>query len=129
MGEKKEKDSIDLNAGKNKKNSVSNNNNTTIRRRIFRQPQRRINRRNIKKPFHNSPSTGLLLLTNKKRQEELKQDIHHHYPFVPVGLVDRAVNSVVEAFATLAPKQVQEVLQPGVFTQQIRPELEQAMID
>ena len=127
--EKKEKDSIVLNAGKNKRNSVSNNNNITIRRRIFRQPQRSINRRNIKKTFHNSPSTGLLLLTNKKRQEELKQDIHHHYPFVPAGLVDRAVDSVVEAFTTLAPKQVQEVLQPGVFTQQIRPELEQTMID
>lgn len=55
----------------------------------------------------------LLMLSDKKRQEVWKDDMKKQYPFVPSVFVDMFADSVISAFAAIAPSELQMVAQPS----------------
>jgi hypothetical protein len=66
------------------------------------------------------------LLMDPRKHKTLKERISKQYPWVPAGALDSAVTLVANGFTSLAPKELQQALQPGGM-EQARPHIRMAM--
>lgn len=68
-----------------------------------------------------------LLLTDKRRQEEWKKDTRQKFPLVPSFVVDACIDSLSDAFSSVAPAELKAVLRPGGL-EEARPRLEATLV-
>jgi len=68
-----------------------------------------------------------MILTDMKRQEEWKKDMSKEYPMIPTFVIDICVDSLANAFSSIAPAEFQAVLKPGGL-EKARPTFEQSII-
>lgn len=68
-----------------------------------------------------------LILTDKKRQVEWKNDMRQQFPLVPAFAIDACIDSLSDAFASVAPAQVKAALRPGGL-EKVRPGLEATIV-
>jgi hypothetical protein len=82
---------------------------------------------NAKNPMESGFETALML-TDKKRQVEFKKDLKQQFPLVPGFVLDICIDSLADAFSSVAPSQLKAALKPGGL-EKVRPELEDTIVE
>lgn len=68
------------------------------------------------------------LLLDDRRKSQLRKQLKTHYPLVPDAVLESCIDVTAQAFTRVAPTKLQIALQPGGM-EQVRPELEQVIVD
>jgi hypothetical protein len=68
------------------------------------------------------------LLLDTKRQATLKQDLKIKFPMIPAGVMESTIDKVAQSFATIAPSELRQALQPGGMAK-MRPTIQRQMVN
>ena len=66
-------------------------------------------------------------LLDKNRQAALKKDLKTKFPMVPASVMDGTIDMVAQSFATVAPSELRQALQPGGMAK-MRPTIQKKMV-
>lgn len=67
------------------------------------------------------------LLLDKNRQAALKRELKTKFPMVPTNVMDGTIDVVAKSFATVAPSELRQALQPGGMAK-MRPTIQKKMV-